>query len=74
MSHPEYVLFFDNHTMQACYNVGHNFDADSFAASAKEIGAELVGFPAKCNQGFCYYDTKIGIRHPSMRSPLHKSS
>ena len=67
MKHPEYVLFFDNHTMQACYNVGHDFDAETFAASVKEVGAELVGFPAKCNQGFCYYDTKIGIRHPSMK-------
>ena len=67
MAHPEYVLFFDNHTMQACPDVGHKFDAELFADSVKEIGAELVGFPAKCNQGFCYYDTKIGIRHPSMK-------
>lgn len=68
MKHPEYVLFFDNHTLQACHNVGREFDAGAFAGQVKEIGAELVGFPAKCNQGFCYYDTKIGIRHPSLKA------
>ena len=67
MIKPQYVLFFDNHTMQACHNVGHQFDADIFARQMKDAGAELVGFHAKCNQGFCYYDTKIGIRHPSLK-------
>ena len=70
MSFPEYVMFFDNHTAKACDNVGHNFDADHFAATIKDIGADLIGFHAKCNQGFCYYDTKIGHRHPSL-TPGH---
>ena len=67
MYHPEYILFFDNHTAKACSDVGHNFDAEKFAETIKDIGADLVGFHAKCNQGFCYYDTKIGHRHPSLK-------
>ncbi|OQA78353.1 MAG: hypothetical protein BWY31_04349 [Lentisphaerae bacterium ADurb.Bin242] len=66
MHHPKFVLFFDNHTMKACPDVGHNYHADEFAQNLKEVGADLVGFHAKCNQGFCYYDTQIGVRHPSL--------
>ena len=66
MYHPKYAMFFDMHTMQACPAVGKDFDAAAFAAKLKETGVDLTGFHAKCNQGFCYYDTKIGNRHPSM--------
>ena len=67
MENPEYVMFFDNHTSKFCSDVGHDLDADQFAATIRDIGADLIGFHAKCNQGFCYYDTKIGHRHPSLR-------
>ncbi|MBO7146221.1 MAG: beta-galactosidase trimerization domain-containing protein [Lentisphaeria bacterium] len=67
MYKPKYALFFDNHTQQCCTNVGHGFNAENFADDIQRIGADLVGFHAKCNQGFCYYDTKIGNRHPSLQ-------
>lgn len=63
---PKYPMFFDNHTMKACPDVGHFLDTEAFAEHLKRAGIDLVGFHAKCNQGFCYYDTKIGIRHPSL--------
>ena len=66
MYHPRYAMFFDMHTLQTCPDVGRDFDAARFAAKLKETGVDLTGFHAKCNQGFCYYDTKIGNRHPSM--------
>ncbi len=66
MYHPKYSMFFDMHTMQACPDVGHAFDAQEFAEQLKNTGVDLVGFHAKCNQGFCYFDTKTGIRHPSL--------
>ena len=59
-------MFFDMHTMQACPDVGHAFDAQEFAEKLKHAGVDLVGFHAKCNQGFCYFNTKTGIRHPSL--------
>ena len=66
MHHPKYAMFFDFHTLKACPDVGHGFDAERFAGQLQETGVDLVGFHAKCNQGFCYYDTEIGIRHPSL--------
>ena len=66
MYHPQYAMFFDMHTMQTCPEVGMNFDAKRFAEKLHEIGVDLTGFHAKCNQGFCYYNTQIGNRHPSM--------
>ena len=68
MYHPKYAMFFDMHTLQTCPDVGGNFDAALFAAKLKETGVDLTGFHAKCNQGFCYYDTKIGNRHPAMEA------
>ena len=63
---PRYAMFFDMHTQEGCPDVGKNFDAAKFAEKLAGAGVDLVGFHAKCNQGFCYYDTKIGCRHPSV--------
>ena len=70
MHKPKYALFFDNHTMAACPDVGTDFKAEEFAGRIHDCGVDFVGFAAKCNQGFCYYDTKIGIRHPSLKRDL----
>jgi len=66
MYYPKYAMFFDFHTMKACPDVGHKFDAEKFASTLEEAGVDYIGFHAKCNQGFSYYDTEIGIRHPSL--------
>ena len=66
MHHPKYAMFFDMHTMKACPDVGRDFHADIFAENLKKTGVDLVGFHAKCNQGFCYFDTQTGIRHPAL--------
>ncbi|MCK9361912.1 beta-galactosidase trimerization domain-containing protein, partial [Patescibacteria group bacterium] len=66
MHSPKYALFFDNHTMALCPDVGADFNAEEFAACIGDCGVDFIGFHAKCNQGFCYYDTKIGIKHPSL--------
>ena len=66
MYHPKYSMFFDMHTMKGCPEVGKNFDAAVFAQKLKNAGVDFCGFHAKCNQGFSYYNTKIGNRHPSM--------
>ena len=56
--------FFDHHMMKACPMSGIIL-ADEFALLAG-AGVDLLGFHAKCNQGFCYFDTQIGNRHPSI--------
>ena len=67
---PKYCLFYDNHTMPACPDVGENFDAEVFTDRLKECGVDYLTFHARCNLGMAYYDTKIGIKHPSLKYDL----
>ena len=70
MHDPKWCLFYDNHTMAACPDVGAAFDVDAFVAQIKSCGVDFLAFHARCNQGMAYYDTKIGTRHPSLRYDL----
>src|ERR1035437_1845455 len=67
---PKYALFFDNHTMPACPDVGENFDVEAFTDRIKRCGVDYLTFHARDNMGMAYYDTKIGIRHPSLKYDL----
>lgn len=66
MPSPKYCLFYDNHTMPACPDVGKNFDAEKFTDRVKACGVDFLTFHARCNMGVAYYDTEIGIRHPTL--------
>jgi hypothetical protein len=70
MHQPKYCLFYDNHTMPACPDVGANFDAEAFTDRIKKCGVDQLTFHARCNLGMAYYNTKIGIRHPSLKYDL----
>jgi len=70
MPQPKYSLFYDNHTMPACPDVGETFDADAFTDRIKRCGVDYLTFHARCNLGMAYYNTKIGIRHPSLKYDL----
>jgi len=65
-----YSLFYDNHTMPACPDVGETFDAETFTDRIKRCGVDYLTFHARCNLGMAYYNTKIGIRHPSLKYDL----
>lgn len=67
---PKYALFYDNHTMPACPDVGENFDVEAFTDRIKKCGVDYLTFHARCNLGMAYYDTKIGIKHPSLKYDL----
>jgi hypothetical protein len=67
---PKYCLFYDNHTMPAIPDYGETFDAEAFTDRMKEAGVDYLTFHARCNLGMAYYDTKIGIRHPSLKYDL----
>jgi hypothetical protein len=56
--------------MPACPDVGRNFDFDAITDKIKECGVDYIVFPARCNLGVAYYDTKVGIRHPSLQYDL----
>jgi len=67
---PKYCLFYDNHTMPALPDVGENFDAEAFTDRLRRCGVDYLTFHARCNLGMAYYNTKIGIRHPSLKYDL----
>jgi hypothetical protein len=64
--HPKYCLFYDNHTLKACPDVGAAFDVEAFTDRIKRCGIDYLTFHARCDQGMAYYNTKIGTRHPSL--------
>lgn len=70
MHQPKYCLFYDNHTMKACPDVGAGFDVEEFTDRIAACGVDYLTFHARCNQGFAYYDTEIGIKHPSLEYDL----
>lgn len=67
---PKYALFYDNHTMPACPDVGEDFDVEKFTDRMKDCGVDYLTFHARDNLGMAYYNTQIGIRHPSLKYDL----
>ncbi len=64
---PNRAIHLDFHTMPGIYDVGAKFDAKEFARTLKKAGVEYITVFARCNLGFAYYPTKIGIVHPGMK-------
>ncbi len=70
MHQPKWGVFFDFHTQTTCPDVGRKFDFDAITDGMKACGVDYIIFPARCNIGTAYYDTKIGTRHPSLTYDL----
>lgn len=66
----KYALFYDFHTSPVHPGVGSKFDADKITDRFLECGVDYVTFHARCNMGMAYYDTKIGIKHPSLERDI----
>jgi hypothetical protein len=67
---PKWSVLYDFHTMPSFPEVGKDFDCDAVAEQLSRCGVDFVVFPARCNLGNAYYDTKLGIRHPSLQFDL----
>ena len=67
---PRRAVHLDFHTMPGVPDMGRDFDADEFADTLKNAGAEYVNLFAKCNLGFCYYPTRIGAVYPGLERDL----
>ncbi len=67
---PRWCYFYDFHTAPDIPAIGVNLDIDAWLDRVQAAGVDLVVFPARCNMGFAYYDTKIGIRHPHLQFDL----
>lgn len=70
MHKPQWGIFFDFHTMPANPDVGKGFDFDAITDQLAEAGVDYVCFPARCNLGVAYYNTKVGIQHPALEYDL----
>lgn len=70
MHDPRWGIFFDFHTMPANPDVGRAFDFDAITGRLADAGVDYVVFPARCNLGTAYYDTRVGIRHPALTYDL----
>ena len=68
-----YGLFYDFHTSTDIPDVGEEFDAEAFTDQVKSCGVDFLTWHARCNQGNAYYDTRCGLRHPSLQFDLVRS-
>ena len=64
------AIHFDFHTMPGIYDFGERFDAAEFAETMADCGVEYVNIFARCNEGFAYYPTKIGVTYPGLKGDM----
>ena len=64
------AVHFDFHTMPGIDNFGENFDAAKFAQQMADAKVDYINFFARCNIGFSYYPTKIGVAYPGMKGNM----
>ncbi|NLB56065.1 MAG: hypothetical protein GX811_09940 [Lentisphaerae bacterium] len=70
MKHLKRAVHIDFHTMPGVWDVGSDFDAKDFAATLNQAGVEFVNLFARCNHGYTYYPTKVGIPHPGLKKDM----
>lgn len=61
------AVHLDFHTLPEIPDFGANFNAEQFARTLQEARVDFVTAFAKCNIGYAYYPTKIGMPHPYMK-------
>lgn len=63
---PLRAVHLDFHTMPGITDVGTAFHPTQFAETLQATGVQYVNLFARCNLGFAYYPTKIGVVHPGL--------
>lgn len=64
------AVHFDFHTMPGIDDFGENFSAEELAKQLKDAHVEYINMFARCNIGYSYYPTKIGVPYPNMKGNL----
>ncbi len=67
---PTRQVHLDFHTSPLIPGVGEQFDKAQFQAALKEGNLNSITVFAKCHHGVCYYPTKIGTVHPTLKPGL----
>lgn len=63
------AVHFDFHTHPGIDDM-NDFDVQTFADMLQKAHVTYVNVFAKCNQGYCYYPTKIGTVYPGLTKDL----
>lgn len=61
------AVHFDFHTLPEIPDLCDNFSASEFAQTLSDAKVTYINFFARCNTGFSYYPTKIGVPHPYLK-------
>ena len=64
------AVHFDFHTMPGIDNFGERFDAEKFAEQLDKAHVKYINMFARCNIGFSYYPTKIGIPYKGLKENM----
>jgi hypothetical protein len=67
---PKRAIHLDFHTMPDVPDVGRDFSAEDFARTLQQAGVDYITVFARCNLGFAYYPTRVGIVHPSLKRDM----
>jgi hypothetical protein len=59
----------DFHTPELV-KVGDKFNAAEFADTIENTGINTIAIFALCHHGYVYYDTKVGVPHPQLKTDL----
>ncbi len=62
----------DFHTSPLIPDVAADFNPEEFADTLSRASVNSVTVFAKCHHGMSYYDTRVGVKHPSLRIDLLK--
>ena len=65
---PQRAVHLDFHTMPRVEDVGIEFNADEFAQTLSDAHVDFITVFARCNLGFAYYPTEVGIVHPGIQT------
>ncbi|MBO4897701.1 MAG: alpha-L-fucosidase [Clostridia bacterium] len=64
------AIHIDFHTMPGIYNFNENWDAREQVKILKDAHVKYICAFCKCNEGFAYYPTKIGVPYPGMKGDM----
>ena len=64
------AVHIDFHTMPGIYDFNREWDASLFAQTLKDAHIDYVNAFARCNIGFAYYPTKVGVTYPGMKGDM----
>lgn len=64
------AVHIDFHTMPGIHDFNRGWDAAAFAQTLRDANVEYINAFARCNIGFAYYPTKVGIPYPGMKGDM----